>query len=228
MTTELTTAEICAIITLTGEAAPKRPNSKGVAVGALKRAIRTAIPNADADRAAAAILGAATREHAEAIFWKIEAEFNPEPTPAPEPAPTVADEAPILPPRKSRMAALTVIEAAAPAPAPKTPRAPKVAAPAAAPAPQIEGLGKLTGKYKDQGAIALLGILPPEPDFSAATHKAYRGKLADLSAKAAARDLDGLRATETRPYDSSMAALNRYRLLCIIALEAQTTQATAA
>lgn len=70
-------------------------------------------------------------------------------------------------------------------------------------------------------AAAAKGILPAPPDFSAATHARFRGKLAKMIALAEAGDLAGLKAIEIKPYSSSRKALARYRDLCIAALEAR-------
>lgn len=70
-------------------------------------------------------------------------------------------------------------------------------------------------------AKAAKGILPAPPDFSAATHARFRGRLAKLIALAEAGNLEGLKAIEIKPYSSSRKALARYRDLCIAALEAR-------
>lgn len=71
-------------------------------------------------------------------------------------------------------------------------------------------------------AAAREGKLPEPPDFSAETHKRFRGKLAAVVALAKAGDLEGLRAFKINPVSSSPKAIARYRDLCIIALEART------
>lgn len=85
-----------------------------------------------------------------------------------------------------------------------------------------------TGKRAAILAAAQSGTLPPIPDFSAKTHERYRGKLAALIAMAQAGDLEGLKTFKTPPYDSSMSALERYRTLSIIAIEARAPTAIAA
>ena len=103
-------------------------------------------------------------------------------------------------------------EADYPAPAPAEAKAAKPSAPKAS---------KPTGKRAEILAAAQAGTLPPIPDFSAKTHERYRGKLAALIAMAQGGDLEGLKAFKTPPYDSSMSALERYRTLSIIAIEAR-------
>jgi hypothetical protein len=65
------------------------------------------------------------------------------------------------------------------------------------------------------------GNLPTPPDFSAATHARFRGKLEGLIALAGRGDIEGLRAVAINPVSSSPKALARYRDLCIAALEAR-------
>jgi hypothetical protein len=86
--------------------------------------------------------------------------------------------------------------------------------PAEAPAPAYRG------RYTAMAAEAARGVLPAVPDFSAATHKAYRGKLAALVSWAEARDLAALQGYTIKPYDSSMRALARYRDMAVAALTA--------
>jgi hypothetical protein len=68
---------------------------------------------------------------------------------------------------------------------------------------------------------AKAGRLPPPPDFARPTHERFRAKLAALEALAAEGDIDGLRAFRINPVSSSPKALDRYRNLCVIALEAR-------
>ena len=65
------------------------------------------------------------------------------------------------------------------------------------------------------------GELPAAPDFSAETHRRYRAKLAEVVALANARDLEGLKAYEIKVTASTSKALDKYRNLCVTALEAQ-------
>jgi len=68
---------------------------------------------------------------------------------------------------------------------------------------------------------AKTGTLPVPPDFSAATHARFRGKLEGLIALAERGDIEGLRDVRINPVSSSPKALARYRDLCVIALEAR-------
>ncbi|MCA3506518.1 MAG: hypothetical protein IOD01_04400 [Rhodobacter sp.] len=68
---------------------------------------------------------------------------------------------------------------------------------------------------------AKTGTLPVPPDFSAATHARFRGKLEGLIALAERGDIEGLREVRINPVSSSPKALARYRDLCVIALEAR-------
>lgn len=70
-------------------------------------------------------------------------------------------------------------------------------------------------------AAAEAGALPPPPDFSAATHARWRGKLAELVALANAGDAAGLAAYEIKAHSTSPNALARYRHLCVIAIKAR-------
>src|SRR5207344_2101061 len=56
-------------------------------------------------------------------------------------------------------------------------------------------------------ASARAGNLPEPPDFSAATHARFRGKLARLSDLAAAGDVAALRSFEINPVSSSPKAM---------------------
>jgi hypothetical protein len=82
---------------------------------------------------------------------------------------------------------------------------------------------KPTGMRAQIEADARAGKVPAAPDFSAETHKRFRGKLDDLKAMVAARDIEGLRRYALNPVSSSPRALDRYRNLAILALEAMKT-----
>jgi hypothetical protein len=73
-------------------------------------------------------------------------------------------------------------------------------------------------------ADAEAGKLPPAPDFSAATHKRFRAKLAAVVALAAAGDIAGLKAFAINPISSSPKAIDRYRNLAVTALEAKAAK----
>jgi len=120
-----------------------------------------------------------------------------------------------------RIAAMVAAQAD-PAPAP-------IAAPSA-PAPRAVGIVRntqyLTRESRDAVALAASqGQMPVPPDFSAPTHKSYRGKLAKLIAMANAGDIDGLRAFAIDPVSSSRKALDRYRNHCVTALAALAAKA---
>lgn len=68
---------------------------------------------------------------------------------------------------------------------------------------------------------AQAGFMPTPPDFSAPSHARYREKLAALVALAAKGDVEGLKAFPINPYSSSPQAMNRYRNLAVIAIEAR-------
>lgn len=70
-------------------------------------------------------------------------------------------------------------------------------------------------------ADARAGKLPPPPDFSAPTHKPYRKRLSEVVAMAEAGDLERLKALDIKTYSSSPKAIDRYRNLAVVALEAQ-------
>lgn len=69
-------------------------------------------------------------------------------------------------------------------------------------------------------ADAKAGKLPAPPDFSAATHERFRGKLAELVKLANAGDVKALKAFAINPVSTSPKALDRYRDLCVLALTA--------
>lgn len=98
------------------------------------------------------------------------------------------------------------------------------AEPKAAPKPMDD---KPLGKRAAVLAAAQAGQLPEPPDFSAATHARFRGKLADLVKLAKAGDIEGLKAYAINPVSSSPKALDKYRNLCVIALQARRTKIAA-
>lgn len=101
---------------------------------------------------------------------------------------------------------------------------PKPAKAAAAKAPKKErDHARMTpARIAELEAAAREGNLPPPPDFSAATHARFRGKLARIIAMAEAGDIAGLKAIEINPVSSSPKAMARYRDLCLIALKARS------
>ncbi|CAH1649792.1 hypothetical protein [Chelatococcus asaccharovorans] len=79
---------------------------------------------------------------------------------------------------------------------------------------------RAAGKRAAALEAAQRGEIPPAPDFSAATHKPHRKRLAAVVAMVEARDVAGLKALEIKPTSSSPRAILRYRDLAVIALEA--------
>lgn len=108
-------------------------------------------------------------------------------------------------------------EAAAPKAKPaKAPRAPK-----AAKAEKPAKAAKPAGKRAAIEAAAQAGQIPAAPDFSAATHERFRAKLAKIVALVEAGNIEGLKAFPINPISSSPKAMDRYRNLAVIALEAR-------
>lgn len=81
--------------------------------------------------------------------------------------------------------------------------------------------GRPMGRRAEMADNATKGILPPAPDFSAETHKRFRGKLAEIVKLVEAGDVAALRAIEIKPYSSSPKAMARYRDLAVQAIEAR-------
>lgn len=93
----------------------------------------------------------------------------------------------------------------------------KAARKAAAPAADAPAKGKRAAEQ----AAAEAGTIPAAPDFSAETHKRFRGKLAELVAMVEAGDVEKLEAFPINPVSSSPKALDKFRKLAVIALKAQ-------
>jgi nicotinamidase-related amidase len=81
------------------------------------------------------------------------------------------------------------------------------------------------GKRAAVQTAAEAGILPPAPDFTANTHARFRPKLEELKKLVAAKDIKGLKAFAINPVSSSPKALDKFRNLSVIALEAQAKKA---
>lgn len=117
-----------------------------------------------------------------------------------------------------------------PAKAPKAPKAAKPAkekpakAPKAAAAPAAD---KALGKRAQIAADAEAGIIPAKPDFSASTHARFRKKLDEIAALVEKGDIKALKAFPINPVSSSPKAMDKYRNLAVIALEAQRKAAKA-
>ncbi|MDX0141084.1 hypothetical protein GOC46_30400 [Sinorhizobium meliloti] len=117
-----------------------------------------------------------------------------------------------------------------PAKAPKAPKAPKAEKPAKekpAKAAKEPAADKALGKRAQIAADAEAGILPAAPDFSAPTHARFRKKLAEIVALVENADIKALKAYPINPVSSSPKAMDKYRNLAVIALEAQRKAAKA-
>jgi hypothetical protein len=119
-------------------------------------------------------------------------------------------------------AAAEATAAAEPSPA-KVAKAKRDRAPSAPVAPAVAPKPRQRANFEALEAGARAGNLPQPPDFGAATHARFRGKLARLADLAAAGDVEALRAFEINPVSSSPKAMARYRDLCVIALEARAS-----
>lgn len=105
-------------------------------------------------------------------------------------------------------------------------KAAKAAKPAKAPKPakaakEPKGERAPTGKRAEIAEKAAKGIVPAAPDFSAATHSRFRKPLAEVVALIEAKDIKGLKAFPIKPISSSPKALDKFRNLAVVALEAQ-------
>lgn len=121
--------------------------------------------------------------------------------------------------------ALKPAKAEKPAKAPKAEKAEKPAKPAKAPkaaAPEKHG------KRAEIQASAEAGILPAKPDFSAPTHARFRKRLDEIAALVEKGDVKALKAFPINPISSSPKAMDKYRNLAVIALEAQRKAAKSA
>lgn len=86
-----------------------------------------------------------------------------------------------------------------------------------------EGSASASRAPKGNPAIeaAERGELPAPPDFTAATHKPYRAKLARLIEMAEGGDVEGLQAVTINPSSSSPKAMLKYRDLAVTAILAR-------
>jgi len=137
---------------------------------------------------------------------------------------TLADQ------KRARREARAKIEAAS---APKTP----AEAPLAAEAPKAKrGRGKPASAHaKAPGARAAIieaaeaGVIPAPPNFEAATHARFRGKLAEVVAMVERSDVEALASYEYRGFlSSSPKAIVRFKDLALTALRALAAKAAAA
>lgn len=104
-------------------------------------------------------------------------------------------------------------------------RKPKAEKPTESEAPKTDR--KPAGKRAEILAAALAGTIPDAPDFSAETHARYRKKLGEIVALVEAGDVEALRVFPINPISSSPKAMDKYRNLAVIALEALTARAAA-
>lgn len=92
---------------------------------------------------------------------------------------------------------------------------------AKAASPEPEKKARRNPKYEAALEAAQKGILPEPPNFEAETHRPYRKRLAELVEMAKAGDLAGLRAAKINPISTSPKAMDRFRNLAVVALEAR-------
>lgn len=127
---------------------------------------------------------------------------------------------PAMAPRAARKAMATSVAAkAADKPVMAASKAP------AAPAPKAP---KALGLRAQIEADAAAGKLPTPPNCALESNKQHRPKLALLDGMIAAGDIAGLRAVEIKLVSSTPKALDRYRNLAIVALEARAAKVTKA
>jgi len=100
---------------------------------------------------------------------------------------------------------------------------PKPAKPSKAEAPKADR--KPAGKRAEVLAAAQAGTIPEAPDFSAETHTRFRKKLGEIVALVEAGNIEALKAFPINPVSSSPKAMDKYRNLAVIALEAQVAHA---
>lgn len=76
--------------------------------------------------------------------------------------------------------------------------------------------------WKTAEIMAKAGSIPPAPDFSAETHARYRPVLDEVVKAAKAGDVKALKAIKINPISSSPKAVDRYRGLCVMAINAKS------
>jgi hypothetical protein len=84
--------------------------------------------------------------------------------------------------------------------------------------PTMPGMSKATAEAY---MAAARGVMPTPPNFSAASYKPDRPRLAKLIEMAEAGDAKALRGYSIKVYYSAALALDRYRQMAVIALEAR-------
>lgn len=95
-------------------------------------------------------------------------------------------------------------------------------------APRVPASGRPVGRRAEIAASAAKGVLPPVPNFTVPTHKPHRKRLEAVVALVDAGDVEGLKAFAINPVSSSPKAIDKYRNLAVIALEARAAQKAAA
>ncbi len=104
----------------------------------------------------------------------------------------------------------------------KAAKTPKAANPAKGPAaPRKQPAERARYDWNGAREAAAKGVIPKAPDFSANTHRSYRGLLAEVEALVKAKDLAGLQAYKVKGSSTSPAAVKRYREIALIALKAK-------
>ena len=110
---------------------------------------------------------------------------------------------------------------ASPKAAKPTAARPAAATPAKSAARKANGGDRNRYDWKGAEEKAKLGVMPAAPDFSADTHTRFRPKLEEVVKLAKARDAKGLKAFQINVVSSSPKAIDRFRNLCLMALQAK-------
>jgi hypothetical protein len=100
-------------------------------------------------------------------------------------------------------------------------KATKASAKKEPPAPKRAVGDRARYDWSEAREAAAKGKIPAAPDFSADTHRYYRGSLAEVEALVKAKNLAGLLAYRVKGSSSSPAAVKRYREIAIVALKAK-------
>lgn len=103
----------------------------------------------------------------------------------------------------------------------KTATAPKSAGKKKATENARTQVGRHMYDWKAAREAAEKGVLPKAPDFSAYTHRSYRGMLGDCEKLVKAKDLKGLEKFLIKGSSTSRNAVKKYRDIAITALKAK-------